>query len=49
MLQFALELLRMLDLPIPAAWPAQLMRAEQFLTLLTRPDGTLPAYGDTRY
>jgi len=49
LLRSALELLRMLDLPIPAAWPAQLMRAEQFLTLLTRPDGTLPAYGDTRY
>ncbi len=48
LLTLALELLELNQLAVPAAWRGQLARAEEFLAQLTRPDGTLPGYGDTR-
>ena len=44
----AVRLAEMNGLAVPAPWREQLRLAELFLARLTRPDGTLPGYGDTR-
>lgn len=48
LLRSALELLRSAGLPVPDEWPVQVQRAQSVLADFTRPDGTLPAFGDTR-
>ncbi len=47
LLQLAVALLRLNGVAVPPAWNDQLRKADAFLALLTRPDGSLPAYGDT--
>jgi heparinase II/III-like protein len=40
---------RLLDVPIPPEWAAQYAGMIRFHHLITRPDGTLPLYGDTEW
>lgn len=47
LLTMAVRLLELAGEPVPALWRQRLEAARQRLTDLTRPDGTLPAYGDT--
>ena len=48
LLSSALELALAAGLPVPADWAQPLDRAKAFLADITRPDGTLPPFGDTR-
>ena len=48
LLKLALRGLELNRLAAPPQWREQLRLAEDFLARLTRPDGTLPGYGDTR-
>jgi hypothetical protein len=43
----AIDLLKLADRPLPPGWVEQLEASRRTLALLTRPDGTLPAVGDT--
>ena len=43
----AVKLAELNHLPVPAQWREKLSPAESFLAHLRRPDGTLPAHGDT--
>lgn len=47
LLALAVRLAELHQLAVPEQWRVKLRRAELFLTRVTRPDGTLPAYGDT--
>ena len=48
LLALALQLFELNQRAVPAGWRESLSKAQNFLAQLTRPDGTLPAYGDTR-
>jgi hypothetical protein len=48
LLDSAYQLASRAGLEVPAAWPGQIERAKAFLARITRPDGTLAAFGDTR-
>lgn len=48
LLRSALQLLQAARMEVPATWPVQVRAAEAFQALITRPDGTLPNFGDTR-
>jgi Heparinase II/III N-terminus len=47
LLGFALELMRTAGSSIPSDWQRKHERAAHFENLLVRPDGSLPAFGDT--
>jgi hypothetical protein len=47
LLRAAIQLTAINGLEVPADWRVKARKSEEFLSLLIRPDGTLPAYGDT--
>jgi hypothetical protein len=49
MLGTVIELMGLNGIDVPLAWKDLLARGIEFETLLRRPDGTLPAFGDTDY
>ncbi len=49
LLAMAIELAPLSQAAVPADWQARLRKADAFLQHIRRPDGTLPAIGDTHY
>jgi len=47
LLAMAVRLVELAGEPVPESWPIRLAAARERLAEVTRPDGTLPAYGDT--
>ena len=49
LLKLSIDLVSGAGISVPDTWLRKAQLAEEFLKLITRPDGTLPSFGDTNY